>query len=624
MFETIGIAHKLKLITNHLTTPQALKQDLKDKKKEKIFSLKETAKAIEHNLADFLFPNESSSDNSVIDLLIKKHILLNTLFCTTHDPRTSVIGTLLKKQVDELSFHDAVNEFTTLIAKCGLLDSLQFDTELEDWRLQRACMIALVYANVGEDTFKQFQKKLENFTMHDGLPVPRSDTMNYKLAFEEVLHLWDKSYDLFTGFNYFALATKRDGISEYSMFEKFIRQINKAKNYITYSPLDYGLAINSFPGPGIVIKGIHSNAFPDDYLNNSFSSSQNDKSPFEKIQSSYRNLIAESEKDLKETVFGFFRGAIIVRNPKILIDNKRYALVVLNDHFHNDSKEMALLVPDELASLFLLKPYERLKEFNEHYSEHTQYWDIINITQSSVLGGMDKALPPDSTFYEGSKFYPPLGRLKKLFYRESKPVERDLLEFERVHATKAAIDINQHAHRAFIFGNYWNENYDSRNLIPFKKAHDEITSSTNFAYTQLDLIKEAFRLYSYGYSFNKKSNEWTHKPYRLLAQSIRWHNSERAKEAEKPVLMPVPRLSFSQIDLDLVKEVGFIDTKNMIGYKDNTKGNFMLPVVIDKNALDKESRKNWRKFLYACYKNNANLIFTQGAHIRKQLTEHLS
>ncbi len=604
MLDTITSAHSIKLIANLLTQPQITRgNNLQNK--TKTYSLKETT-------------------DSLIDYPLKK--ALDVLFDDSYDPQKSILDTALSHYVSGLTFQQAVNSFVKLVAKVtkpDVLDNLQNDNEIETWRLLRAGMISLVYSNVSEETLRKFQDRFMQFAQHDGLPIPEQDTFNYQFAYEEVLDLWDKSYDLFSGFSYFALATRRDGVSEYSFFEKFIQAINDSKNYNIFSPNDYGHDPIYFPGPGIVINGLQSKCFPDNYLNESFSVDANNDSPYEGVHENYRKLMIESEKSLKDTTFGLFRGAIIVRNPKMIIDNRRFALIAFNDHFFNEDQKMTYLIPDELANLFLLKPYERLHNFNNSFNEEHKHWDILNLTWPSVLGGMDKALPPGSKFYSDGTFYKAKGFFKKLFFKTEKPVINDLLSFESKYNDDIAYDLNKHGHRAYIFGDYWKDNYDPRNLIPFKKAHDEITSCTNIAFAQLSLLKEAFRLYSYGHSYKEEENNWIYNPSRLFLQAVRWHRSPRIQKNEKPILLPMPRLSYSKIDSDLIKETGFLDTKNLVGYKDSAKGNFMLPNTLNKKNIDKDTKKAWRAFLYNCYRNNADLVFLQGRNIRNQLTELL-
>ena len=114
-----------------------------------------------------------------------------------------------------------------------------------------------------------------------------------------------------------------------------------------------------------------------------------------------------------------------------------------------------------------------------------------------------------------------------------------------------------------------------------------------FAFSQFDLLKEAFRIYCLGYDYDKVHEIWKYDQYKLLRQAIRWHNapSERIKNEEKPVLFPFERLS-SAIKPELIKKHGIIDTQNMTGYRENSSGDFILPSSMPESAFN-GNREEW-------------------------------
>ena len=524
-----------------------------------------------------------------------------------------------------LGFQDAVNEFVRLVVNND--SSLQTSTTT-DWRIRRAMMIGIVYGKVDDSEMSTFQNKFMHLTRHDDLPVSRKKGFEYNVTFEEVLHIWDKSYDAFTGYSHLAYATRRTSDSGLSMFEKFLIERNggKRKNYKDYS-VPNTFTINDFPGPGFVISGIRGNPFSKNFLSRSFKKFLDiQDSPYVRVQKSYMNMIVESENSLRDTTFGLFRGIVVIRNPKIVVGGERYALIVFNDHFHNEkSQEMAYLIPDKYAREFLENPHGRMNKSSSFYPENYGYRhknNVINLNWQSVIAGMDKALPVGGVFYPKTTFYD----------KSSKPVTRDLLEFERIFKgkeTSEALPQNEegHIHRTHMFGGYWHANFNYKNLKPFKHAHDEITKASLFAFAQFDLLKEAFRIYCYGYDYDLSKRDLDEKDkFRLLKQAIEWRDSSRVREDEKPLLVPVKRLRNANIDSDLLKRVGFLNTRNMVCYRPLESGNMIFPANIpseDEDATAKTTwtqegdTKNWGAFRRNAQSAGADLMF---AHPRIEKT----
>ena len=173
-----------------------------------------------------------------------------------------------------------------------------------------------------------------------------------------------------------------------------------------------------------------------------------------------------------------------------------------------------------------------------------------------------------------------------------------------------------------MFSDYWSDGFPILNLIPFRRAHNEITLCASKGFALLDLFKEAFRLYNYGYDYNTSPNNVDMPQYlRLLDQSIDWYQSGRTKN--KPILVPLRRLRWSGFDTDLLREVGAIDTKTQACYQTKSNGgSYMLPSEHFED-LDGETRSKYLKFLTAAYKNRADLVFMAGDEIRAYVRDTL-
>ncbi len=497
-------------------------------------------------------------------------------------------------------------------------------SDFPSWQLRRAGMLGIAYGRVEAPLMKTFQTKFMNMTKHDDVPVSPFDTFNYHKAFEESMKVFDESYDKFSGahthLSYPARRIKADG---HSMLERFTSFVNDGAHYKLVAAPD-GFGIDDFPGPGIVIYGLKGKAFSEDFLYEDFYvTNSHQDSPFTRVQKHYRRRLVESEKDLSDTTFGLFKGLIIIRNPKMTVDKKRYALVILNNHFHNPTQQIAFLVPDGHAKFFLKDPTKSMNRKNIFYPERlgSIYEGLmLDITCPSILGGMDKALPVAGVYYENSKFYD----------YEGEVCFRDLLEFERIYGTSETYEplpggYLGHLHRTHMFGGYWNR-MDTRNLIPFKVAHDEITNAALTGYALFDLLQEAFRLHCYGYGFNNNQGLWQRDEYRLLRDAIGMKDSQRI--TEKPLLVPVERLRCASINPTFLNSVGFVDTKDMILHR--PEGNSQLPQKSPNFGSGQkehwelfggtEETKNWHDFIETAYYGKTDLIFVH-PHIMPQLLD---
>ncbi len=534
----------------------------------------------------------------------------------------------------QLNFQEAINEFVKKTSKVhresvnDLQRALLNQEGLSKHQLHLALMIAQAYAKVKPKTMRKFLDKVVlKLTMHDFVPVyfeegDLNNEFEYDIGVSEVTEIFRKSYDTFTGFMSYTYPMKSDGLKE-PMALSFIRKANQNKNYKTFIPGDK----NQFPGAGVIIEGLKSKVFPNDFLEKQLTLPNDTGGTAEEVvHKRFRDLMINGEKDLPNTTFGFFRGCIIIRNPeKMRVDNKKFALIVFNDHFQNPDSRMAYLITDQLAQNFLSNPTEsitwgqsKINQFDPRIFEDCFFNEIINLNNPAVLGGMDKALP--------------FGGGGKQFYKDSEFIDKDnmvnwedLLLYERELAdSDETTDCRGHIHRTHMFTEYWNDGFPLENLIPFKKAHDEITNCTLYGFSQLHLFNEAFRLYSYGYDDYKSGNKKVKfKEFgRLLDQSIRWKQSQRITDIERPVLVPTPRLSNSGFNEDLVREVGVIDTQNMACYRSRNQKSFMLPGEIFEE-LDSETRSNWLKFLTSAYKNSATLTYLPGEKIRPIISDLL-
>ena len=308
------------------------------------------------------------------------------------------------------------------------LRELTDEGKIEEWRLLRAGMIATVYGrSVSPDIRKTFRNKFMSLTRHDEIPVNRKpSTYENKVAHEEVLWGFDHLYDLFSNFSHFHIATQKPSKESLSMLEVFIKHVNGTKNYTMHSPTQayhngtQGTNEN-FPGPGIILNGLGRRAklFPKGFIEETYPQITEPKlKPKQKVENKYRETLVSSERDLINTEFGLFRGFVIISNPKkMLIDEKPYALLIYNDHFHNETQEIAFLIPNWLATMFLDDPIRHLdKESILYPNELMQFYgkEIIVPTYETALGGFDKTFPfgeDAPLFYEDSLHYDMWGQM---------------------------------------------------------------------------------------------------------------------------------------------------------------------------------------------------------------------
>ena len=525
-----------------------------------------------------------------------------------------VVGKPVKKETEDktriskISEQDVIEEFTrrALTRELDYIDTPSLISPLghekNNWREFRALMLAFMYSNT--DSLDTLQNKITSLTRNDGLPFP-IDTPEYNQSFETILRDWEKIDDLFKGFNHLALATKTDGISEFSMFERFIRHSNNKENYTVYKPSG---SYENFPGAGFTIHGLHSrvNRFLERELWQGIKQSDN---PFYIAAKHYREALVTGEEHLKNSTFLFFRGLIAIFNEKqMAIDGEPHALIIFNEHFRNDTLRMAYLLPQTKVESFLEDPYRTVNEQNILYPSKIEdkFIEIaIDPTSITVLSGYDKAFPLGSNHYSHVQLYDKSGEL----------VTRPLFEHEITYEGEETCDVRNKIHRTHMFGGYW-DTIDLRNLSPFASAHKEVAKCLEFGLSQIDLFLDGFRLFNMGFTYNEENKAWSFKPQRLLNQAQNWHQSLKIKEnALRPILMPVPRLTYSQFSPELVRG-GILDTSNMHYHRLTSEG----PIEVNEPS---EIKKLWKQYVIRMYNNNADLTFAQGEEIRESVFDIL-
>ena len=511
----------------------------------------------------------------------------------------------------ELSEQEVIEELTRRVVE-GELNYIGPKTlvapgghEIENWRGYRALMLAFMYSRSEERTISILQDRITTLTNNDDLPFFSNDP-EYNKAFEIIIRDWKKIDDIFKGFHHLAFATRNDGISEYSMFERYIRQVNRKENYTAYKPTGNS-SNNDFPGAGFAVNGIHSkvNRYLERELWHGIKEGEAD---FITAQKLYREALVNGEEYLKDTTFLFFRGFIAVFNEKeMIIDGKPHALIIFNEHFQNENLRMAYIIPIEKINQFLRNPYKAVNEKNILYPSKIEdrFFNIaIDPTSITVLSGYDKAFPSASDHYPFSIFYD----------KQGAPIIRPLFRHEQVY-DRETCDVKNKMHRTHMFGGYWTD-INPENYSPYQRAHKEVARCLEFGLSQIDLFLDGFRLYNMGFNYDEKSKSWDLKSKRLLNQATRWHQSPKIKEEkDRPILVPVPRLTYSQLDPELLKE-GFLDTSSMQYCRVDEKG------TIEIRELD-EIRKIWRLYVSRMYNNNADLTFTSGEEMRETISRTL-
>ena len=319
------------------------------------------------------------------------------------------------------------------------------------------------------------------------------------------------------------------------LFERFLRQVNGPEAvgkecklpyfYAKYSPSmpkykDRGLTIHDFPGPGLVIYGIHSPPFPPNYLDKRYTDIFMVGGTAEEVDAKYRQAAVNGEMSLNRTKFAFFRGLVLIYNEeKMRVNGKPYGLLIFNDHFPNDHLETSYLVHGEFIQKFLKDPY-------------------------LAVG-------------RGNIFHPEL--------LERRPeLKGKLIKLLSVAATAGLCEE--------VPG------YDTEIGVENRlRLHEEVRDASVFGFTQLDLIREAYRLYLLGYHYNQQRDKFYLDEFVMLKELLRINKLASQREGDIPDLPVAFPFSFFDHSVEdaMVGEVGFVGA-NMVFYKNRPKGDCML------------------------------------------------
>ncbi len=418
----------------------------------------------------------------------------------------------------------------------GILDQSGISKE----QLDKALTVSTVFSGVSDIEFFYYYLYVQKYKFPENAwskisgqsGLAHGDERLAEKILEEILHLQKKAYNTSTAFNQWTQSFRSYGSSWF--FEKFLKQINgatatrdidpgKSFFYRKFSPsspqyANSKITINDFPGPGLVIYGLHSKIFANNYINHRFSYGVA-TSTQEKVESEQWRFITEGEKDLQKTIFGFFRGLVIVYNKeKMCIKGRPYGLVIFNDHFPHNNFKTAYLIRHELLDKFISNPYLAL---NRENILNPDLLDIRNDTKDKVINVV--SLASQAGFCEEA-----LSLLSK-----AEPPQKLSL-------------------------------------------HNDITRTLMFGTAQLDLIREAFRQYSLGYYYDNKQNNFYENRFLLLKELLRinrclFERSVDDKPIEYPVVFPFTALDHS-IDPDLVLKTGFVSSSMTAFTEGHPKG----------------------------------------------------
>jgi len=543
-------------------------------------------------------------------------------------PSISLDANTLQK--GQMSLISACNELVEITGNATSI-SVPFDiferlenNHIESWKLLRAGLLATIYGrNVDEDVRANFRHRFMTYTRHDDVPINRKQfPYESRVIHEEVLWGMERLYNIHSGFSHFHISTQRPNLNTPSMLESFIKHVNgSAKSYspsqiqIRDGALTRRGTINDFPGPGFIIDGLGKVAelFPKGFVESSYpqiSKPSSELTPKDTVENKYRKVLVNSERDLKDTQFAVFRGVKIITNPKkMVIDGKSYALIIYNDHFHNDEyQEIAFLIPHGIITAFLKNP---LAFVNAHTNFHPgnlmqKYGpEIIVPVYESALGGFDKTFPfnPGAPrFYKDEPRYDQWGHEHRwhLCHPEKRLNATETFDSKGyIHRTHDFAGLIKPGTRTTEHAHYWDKNYDYRNYAIDKLAHDEVRNCLFFAMSQYDLLKSAFRLNTFGYEYNTKFQKWTRDEFKMLRTAIGLRESERYSANEKPILVGVEQNGNSRFREDFIRQGGFLDTKSMLwrrssSNKEQPMVTKMLPGLMPDPVYDLKNIKTWQ------------------------------
>lgn len=520
------------------------------------------------------------------------HNILNDLYHTKeyldrYKPSDYRIGAVNELQAD-------INELSRMVIFNNIaLKDLPKLNSVNEEEIDKALTIAINHSGISELEFYYLYLYAHRYKFpNEGWGrLAGSEGLAYgeptvaETILDEVLKVQERSYSYSGAFNQWTHSFK-SSLGQDWLFERFIKTINSSNVtgkvsppkmpflYKKYSPSlpefkDRGITINDFPGPGMVIHGIHSPVFHSVYLSNRFGIKNIPVDIHEMVDLNYRNKLIDGAGRMSKTTYGFFRGVVIISNPEIMkVDNTPYSLVIFNDHFPSEShNKIAYLIDSKVVASFLHNPYENLGAEN-----------ILNPEYLNVRGDLR-------------------GKVIKLF------------------SLAATAGFCEEA------PGYNKDNWDVKQR---KYIHDQIEQASVAGFTQLDLLREAYRLYSLGYYYNRAKNNFYRDEYVLLKELLRINKKMTQGEGEIPPMPVVFPFTFMDhaVDEQMVKDVGFVGA-NMIVYKNSINGDGMLfpsslknidPGEIDNLSVDEmreliggtQEQNLWSDFRESCEYSAAN------------------
>ncbi len=550
------------------------------------------------------------------------HYLLNEQYNSliSHKPDDYRIGGSNQFQRD-------INELIRLIIYKDIdLSDLSIRKLVTKDEIDKALTVLNVFSGVGESEVYFYNIFAQKYRFPDNLwskisgsgGLAENDSEQAEFILGEILNAQRMLLTRSRSFNERTHSFKRT-IDDLWFFERFLKTVNGPDAtgisseaieffYEKFSPsmpeyVNKGITINNFPGSGLVIHGIHSPMFPKDYLSNRFfldkpkpneitisgsskydyktfinwvwrklsrrkkddldlQGPKNQKSIADKIDAEYREYLVNGEKHLSKTILASFRGGDLIYNPRMIINGHSYGLFVNNDHFPHGHIKTATLIRRKYVEQFINNPFQAINQANIFHPNK-----VSELVDSINL----VSLAAQAGFCEEVSL-------------EDKPLGKRL------------------------------------------SLHNEVKNAVLFGLSQLDLLREGFRLFSLGYYYNKEKNNFYLDEFVLLKELLRINKHASTKINEKtenlPVAFPFTFLDQS-IDHQQVLQSGFVGA-NMVVYKTNPKGNCMLfadnissiePANINnlserdiKNLLGKEERDYWSGFREGCEYSGANPV----------------
>ncbi len=474
-------------------------------------------------------PRDTEYNSGLLDVLYHER---NKIFRNEPDDYRIGANNELQADINELVRMFIYNENNTFLRK--LLDSNQVTSE----QMDKALAVSTVYSGVAEAEFyfqylrsQKYRFPSEVWSKVAGSGgLAHNEPVKAEKILSQILKVQERAIAYSGSFNQWIHSFR---YNEW-MFERFLKKINGADAtgmqpgdgtsfaYKKYTPAVSGIkgfSIHDFPGAGLVIYGLHSKLFPDKYLPKTF---LGEGGAYDEIDYEYRSKIVEGEKHIKDTKFAFFRGGVLVYNPRNMkVNGKPYGLLIYNDHFPKDHLKTAFLVSGRSVEFFMNKPFHGINESNFFHPN-----SVLNKNELEVKAINLVSLAAQAGFCE-----------------EVRDIEFEL----------------------------------GQKIV----VHNEVTDAALFGIAQLDLLREAYRLYSLGFYYNKKKNNFYKDEFVMLRELLRINRSAAQQSIalnkdvpELPVAFPFTFLEHS-VDPVKVSKIGFVGA-NMIVYRRNFLGDCLL------------------------------------------------